>query len=67
MAGPAAEDAFNGQAQSGSHGDTATLRQCALHVGLSPDEAVELVERAYRSACELVDAHMDAIKEHSSH
>lgn len=62
MAGPAAEDAFNGQQPSGSHGDIDTLRQCALHVGLSRDAATDLVRRAYRAACELVDRHMDVTK-----
>jgi ATP-dependent Zn protease len=62
LAGPAAEDAFNGHAQSGSQGDVDGLRQCALHVGMSMEEAVELVSRAYRAACELTDSNIDAVK-----
>ncbi len=62
LAGPAAEDAFNGHAHSGSQGDIDSLRECALHVGMSPDEAVELVGRGYRAACDLVDANIEAVK-----
>jgi uncharacterized protein YoaH (UPF0181 family) len=62
MAGPAAEDAFNGRAQSGRQGDVDSLRQCALHVGMSSEEAIELVSRAYQAACELTDSNIDAVK-----
>ena len=62
LAGPAAEDAFNGQAQSGNQGDVDSFRQYALHVGVTQDEAVELVSRAYRAACGLIDSNMDVVK-----
>jgi|SRR5579862_788263 len=62
MAGPAAEDAFNGDNPSGSQGDVSNLRDYALHLGLSKDEAINLCERAYRSACDLVDVNIDAVK-----
>jgi ATP-dependent Zn protease len=62
LAGPAAEDRFNGHADSGSAGDVDNLRNYALSLGLSQDEAVDLTGRAYRLACALVDEHIDAVK-----
>ena len=62
LAGPAAEDALNKGEPSGSQGDVDNLRDYAIAVGLSKDEAVDLVSRAYRSACALVDKHLDAVK-----
>jgi ATP-dependent Zn protease len=63
LAGPAAEDAFNGSAPSGSQGDVDNVRNYAVAVGLSQDETVDLTSRAYRSACALVDKHIDALKQ----
>jgi len=62
MAGPAAEDMFNGEARSGSAGDIDNLRASARHVGLSDDETVELTTSAYRSAWELVDKCFEPVK-----
>jgi ATP-dependent Zn protease len=50
LAGPAAEDSVNGDGVSSAHGDIDNLRNCAVLVGLSREEAKELTERAYRAA-----------------
>jgi ATP-dependent Zn protease len=62
LAGPAAEDSFNGSAPSGSQGDVDNLKDYAISVGLSQDQAVDLTSRAYHSACALVDKHIETVK-----
>jgi ATP-dependent Zn protease len=62
MAGPAAENRVN-SAPQGELGDINFFRGCAAHVGLTPNEARELLERAYYAAVELVDKHLPAVKQ----
>lgn len=62
MAGPAAEDKrLSEHERSGAQGDVDSLLNYAIDVGLTKDQAVELAGRAYRSACNLVDANRDKL------
>ena len=62
MAGPASEGSANGDGHSGSHGDMDNLRDYALALGMSKAEAVELVERSYRTACDLLEENFATVQ-----
>jgi ATP-dependent Zn protease len=62
MAGPVVEDMFNPEGNSGRAGDITNLKNCAIHVGLSQDEGVELLNRAVESAQALVNQNSEVVE-----